>query len=501
MGNPEETLRAREKLYTRIEKDVRKKMEDESKLNQEGDASKANNDCKNNNGLGGQGREQETTANSNQTHAQALDENAIIGVSNYVRTLREEICAIANNTDIVLILIEGPTGTGKDLVANVIHNRSGRNPFVTQNCAAIPRDQFEVEMFGALKGSYTGAIAGRTGRVEEANRGTLFLDEIGELSLENQSKLLRFLDNFKYRKLDSTVEQKTEVRLIAATNRDLVRAVAEGSFREDLHHRLSQHVIHTKPLIENIEDVICLVNHFLAQSETTRMSYDPWSKLLLYYYTFPGNVRELKNLIGKTPEYIRSYIQTRIDEEAHSEMKNFYGMDQYDEDLLYFDEEIDSWKEQLSFIKQDFSSEDNDNLNLLRDAIKNKILLDEERNEAHKLYEEILEKKRIADRDYLDRVIEHGLRVFEILVLRQKAKLNTDKLHEAMHIRYHSVQEIKERYRITFPHGKNLYEITTPLQMLPEPELNDDEEEDEDEEVQHSEYHFTVKRQAKIQKR
>jgi transcriptional regulator with PAS, ATPase and Fis domain len=400
----------------------------------------------------------------------------IIGASEYIKKLRIEIDNIAPTTDI--ILIEGPTGTGKELIANEIHIKSKRREFVPVNCAAIAKELFEAELFGVRKGAFTGA-ENKTGLVEVANHGTLFFDEVGELALEHQAKLLRFLDNYYYRKVGDEKEHHTNVRVIAATNRDLLKAIAQGRFREDLYHRLSQCILKTEPLAGKIEDIICLVNHFSKQNGSGDKA-NPWSKLILYYYLFPGNVRELKNLVGKPPDYIRSWIKEREHIDEHKNVS--YGMDQLDEDLLSFDEDLDSWKEVLGFIKHDFSSEDEENLNLLRDAIMEKKLTDEERKEAHKLYEEILEKRARANRNYRDRVIEHGLRVFEILILNQKAKLNTDKLHEALHIRYQSVPEFEEKYCITFPHGKERYEITTPIQMLPKPELVDDDDLEDDDE-------------------
>jgi transcriptional regulator with GAF, ATPase, and Fis domain len=475
MGNPQETLRAREKLLQRVEKDVRKKMEDERRLNQEGDASKANNDCENNNGPGCQGGEQETAAKPKQIPDLAPDlapgESAIIGVSNYVEKLRAEIRRIAKTKDI--ILIEGPTGTGKGLIAKVIHAISKRKPFILVNCPALPDQLFEGEMFGAVKGAYTGIDKDRSGLVADAEGGTLFLDEIGELSAVNQAKLLDFLDSFTYRLLGGHEEQKADVRIITATNRNLLQEVNKGSFREDLYYRLSQSAIKTEPLKGKIEDIICLVNHFFAMK---KVSYDPWSKLILYYYSFPGNVRELMNLVGKNPNDILSMIRNRDpDRECSCIMK-------LEEELSYFDSEIDEWKDILHFIKCDFTKEDEEALELLSHALRKMKLDVEERKEAEELYTELLKKRRIANRDYRNKVIEHALRVFEILVLNQKAKLNTDELHEALHMRYYNVSELEEKYGITFTRGKNLYEITTPLDMLPKPSTIDEDEWDDDEE-------------------
>ncbi len=202
------------------------------------------------------------------------------------------------------VLVTGESGTGKELVARAIHSNSvrTRRKFVTVNCGAIPDGLIESELFGHVKGSFTSAVADKKGLVEEADKGTLFLDEIGELSPSLQVKLLRILQEGEFLRIGDTQPRRVSVRVIAATNRDLKKAIIDKSFREDLYYRLNVIPIELPPLSKRKDDVPLLVNHFLdkhkgkaPEKKISGISKDAMQALLSYY--FPGNVRELENSI------------------------------------------------------------------------------------------------------------------------------------------------------------------------------------------------------------
>jgi formate hydrogenlyase transcriptional activator len=203
------------------------------------------------------------------------------------------------------VLIEGETGTGKELIAHAIHNASQRCgcAFVKINCAAIPLDLLESELFGYEKGAFTGAIAQKIGRFEMANKGTLFLDEVGDIPPALQPKLLRVLQEQEFERLGSGRTHKVDVRLVAATNRDLVRMVALGQFRGDLYYRLNVFPILLPALRERREDIPSLVMHFV-QVFSQRMgkqipSISPETMAAFQWYSWPGNIRELQNLVER----------------------------------------------------------------------------------------------------------------------------------------------------------------------------------------------------------
>ena len=225
----------------------------------------------------------------------------IIGRSAPIRAVLRKIETVAPTDSTVIIY--GETGTGKELVARAIHERGPRssNSFVKLNCAAIPTGLLESELFGHEKGAFTGAIMQRLGRFELANRGTAFLDEIGEISLELQPKLLRVLQEREFERLGSTRTIKTDARLIAATNRDLAACVEERTFRADLFYRLNVFPIHVPPLRERPEDIPLLVRHFaqyFARKIHRVIDTIPSETMeALVRYSWPGNIRELQNLI------------------------------------------------------------------------------------------------------------------------------------------------------------------------------------------------------------
>jgi transcriptional regulator with GAF, ATPase, and Fis domain len=203
------------------------------------------------------------------------------------------------------VLVSGETGTGKELIARAIHARSARGdrPVVRVNCAALPSPLAESELFGHEKGAFTGAVRERTGRFELADGGTLFLDEVGDLSPEIQAKLLRVLQDGEFERLGSSMTRSADVRVIAATSKDLKQAVGEGSFRADLFYRLSVVPIEIPPLRERREDIPELVSHFIKKARVRgwaaieRIPAETMEGLVAY--DWPGNVRELENVIER----------------------------------------------------------------------------------------------------------------------------------------------------------------------------------------------------------
>jgi two-component system, NtrC family, response regulator HydG len=236
--------------------------------------------------------------------------NEILGVSKHIKYLIEEIeKAVKVGSD---VLILGPRGTGKELVAKEIHKRSVRKDsnFIAVDCGAIATDLFESEMFGHVKGAFTGAITYKKGKVAMAEGGTLFLDEIGNLKADHQGKLLRFLQEREYSPIGYEKDLiNSNVIVIAATNKNDLMAPSRDSFRRDLYDRLNQYKIITTPLKHRYEDVVFYVNYF------DKNTIDSPTKALLYSYDYPGNVRELRNLIGKDYDYVRREIRERVAQE------------------------------------------------------------------------------------------------------------------------------------------------------------------------------------------
>jgi formate hydrogenlyase transcriptional activator len=232
-----------------------------------------------------------------------LNFEEIVGSSEALRHVLRQVETVAPTDSTVLIY--GETGTGKELIARAVHNLSTRkdHAFVKLNCAAIPTGLLESELFGHERGAFTGAIAQRIGRFELAHHGTMFLDEIGEVPLELQPKLLRVLQEREFERLGSTRTLKTDARLIAATNRDLGEMVAEQQFRSDLYYRLNVFPIRIPPLRERPEDIPLLVRHFVQQfSRRNNRSIDtiPSDTMdALVHYHWPGNIRELQNVIER----------------------------------------------------------------------------------------------------------------------------------------------------------------------------------------------------------
>jgi Nif-specific regulatory protein len=231
------------------------------------------------------------------------DFSNMVGSSGGMRQVYEQIAQVAGtNTN---VLIRGESGTGKELIAHAIHYNSPRakKPFVKVSCAALPETLIESELFGYEKGAFTGAQSRKLGRFELAEGGTLFLDEIGDLNLTTQIKLLRVIQEREFERLGSTETIKIKVRLIAATNKDLEKAITDGAFREDLYYRLNVFAIFVPPLRERKPDVMALADYFLEKytkehSKNIKRISTPAIDMLMSYH-WPGNVRELENAMER----------------------------------------------------------------------------------------------------------------------------------------------------------------------------------------------------------
>jgi len=228
----------------------------------------------------------------------------IIGKSQALESVLEQVEQVAPTGSSVLI--QGETGTGKELIARAIHNLSSRcgRPFIKLNCAAIPFDLLESELFGHERGAFTGAIAQKIGRFEMADKGTLFLDEVGDIPAGLQPKLLRVLQEQEFERLGSTRTQQVDIRLVAATNRNLAHMVKRGEYRSDLYYRLNVFPIPLPPLRERREDIPALVEHFVeiyARRMDRQIDQIPAETMsALTSYPWPGNIRELQNFIERS---------------------------------------------------------------------------------------------------------------------------------------------------------------------------------------------------------
>jgi DNA-binding NtrC family response regulator len=216
------------------------------------------------------------------------------------------------------VLIEGPTGSGKELVAEALHRLSTRNrkPFVAINCAAIPEALLEAELFGHTRGAFTGAVHGRMGRIEAADGGTLFLDEIGEMPLALQAKLLRFVECGELQRVGDNETVKVDVRIIAATHRPLARNTTEGTFRSDLYYRLAVFLVRTPALAHHLEDLPLLVSHFIERMGRTQpiKRIDAAALARLKEHTWPGNVRELEHVLERASILAGDSVEITSDE-------------------------------------------------------------------------------------------------------------------------------------------------------------------------------------------
>lgn len=227
----------------------------------------------------------------------------LIGDSPKMKHLREQIEMAAKSNSRVLIL--GESGSGKEVIAHILHEHSNRveKPFVEMNCAAIPQELIESELFGHEKGSFTGAFERKKGKFELADEGTLFLDEIGDMSLSTQSKVLRVIETQEFQRVGGSRNIKVDVRIISATNKNLVEEVGKGNFREDLLFRLNVIPINIPPLRERKEDIPALVDHFIeffaSEYGQKPKKISPDGLKILESYAWPGNIRELRNVIER----------------------------------------------------------------------------------------------------------------------------------------------------------------------------------------------------------
>ncbi|MDI6727952.1 MAG: sigma-54 dependent transcriptional regulator [Thermodesulfovibrionales bacterium] len=255
----------------------------------------------------------------------SLKENIIkkcrlIGDSEKMRTLRQQIEMAAQSNSRVLIL--GESGTGKELVARLLHEKSQRagGPFVEVNCAAIPQELIESELFGHEKGAFTGATERKSGKFELADRGTLFLDEIGDMTLQTQAKVLRVIETQAFQKVGGSKNIKVDVRIIAATNKNLMEEVKNGNFREDLYFRLNVIPIIVPPLKERRDDIPLLIKYFIelfaSENGIRQKEITPDVVKTFQDYYWPGNIRELKNAVERLMIMVPSDVITKRDVDA-----------------------------------------------------------------------------------------------------------------------------------------------------------------------------------------
>lgn len=278
-----------------------------------------------------------------------LQEINLVGNTPAMRRIYETIEQIAA-TDITVMIV-GESGTGKELVARAIHLKSQRRsePFLAVNCGALAEGVLDSELFGHEKGAFTGAVSRRAGRFELADRGTLFLDEVTELPPATQVKLLRVLEEQEFLRVGGTSPIKVDVRLIAATNRDLEETVDQGQFREDLFYRLNVVVVHIPPLRERKEDLPLLVDNFIEQYRHERKAHfkgiSPEAMELLKQYGWPGNVRELRNMVESLivlspdreirPEDIPKYLRPRVAASANLPVRVEKTREQAEREIIY----------------------------------------------------------------------------------------------------------------------------------------------------------------------
>jgi formate hydrogenlyase transcriptional activator len=254
---------------------------------------------------GSSGFSDHMVSRAGQSNGGVVDTGAhgIIGTSKALRSVLQQVDMVAPTDSTVLI--QGETGTGKELIARAIHRSSPRRnaPFVTLNCAAIPATLLESELFGHERGAFTGAVTQRIGRFEMANGGTLFLDEIGEMALDLQVKLLRVLQEHEFERLGSARTTRVNVRVVAATNRDLLQMIEAKEFRADLYYRLSVFPVCLPPLRERSEDIPTLARHFMlhyaGRMHKEVSSIPPEAMEEMLAYDWPGNIRELQNFMER----------------------------------------------------------------------------------------------------------------------------------------------------------------------------------------------------------
>jgi len=379
----------------------------------------------------------------------------LIGASEHINYLKREIEYVAEKikTLDMTVLIIGESGTGKELIAKAIAEKSGKN-LVPVNCGAIPYELFESELFGHTKGAFTGAVAVKKGLVQEAENGMLFLDEIGDLALHHQAKILRFLqDKTFYRVGDNVQKHVKNIKIIAATNKDLRKAVNEGKFREEIFYRLNHRIIQTVPLKDRRIDIICLVNHFVYE---TKVKIDLKVKLLFYCYDFPGNVRELESLIYSSDDF--EYIKNALNKNVASSIGIPVEFISSFESLKYFDNKISmedmtdmafDWRRKLRSQKGD-----GEELSWLENLHNN--------IDANEFFRATL----FAQENDCSKIVE----AYEIMTLRfGPPGLSKDDIAKILHVRPSklSPEGFKQRFGFDMSINKDIWNYTGPVKLFP----------------------------------
>lgn len=284
---------------------------------------------------------------------------SIVGISRGMEQVFQVVRKVADTE--ATVLITGESGTGKELVAKAVHSLSSRRngPFIPVNCAAIPRDLLESELFGHVKGAFTGAIRDKAGKFQLAAGGTIFLDEVGDLPIDLQPKLLRALQERVVEPVGGDQPHKLDVRVIAATNIEVEKAIAAGTFREDLYYRLSVIPVHLPPLCRRKEDIPLLVRHFTAKHGGEQVSFCPDAMKTLQDYQWPGNVRELENTVerllimrngdtigvGDLPDKIREGRRAEHIERIINLPDEGYSLEQLEREIVVEALERNSWNQ------------------------------------------------------------------------------------------------------------------------------------------------------------
>jgi transcriptional regulator with PAS, ATPase and Fis domain len=387
------------------------------------------------------------------------DNYQIVGVSKYFDSLRRHIKKVAENDDHVLIT--GPTGTGKELVAFNIHWKRNHTEekFKPVNCSAIPHALFDSEFFGMEKNVATG-VASREGHIAAAKQGTLFLDEIGDIAIEDQAKLLRFLDNKTYMPIGKRTLIPTHVKVIAATNRDLPSEIEKGTFREDLYYRLARQIIRTEPLSGKMTDIICLINHFMKKNKVQNYKV----KFLLYFYNFPGNVRQLSSLIQWPYDDIKTLIKSQSNDQYNTAAELMA-------DIKYDDDEI-----LRKILNYEFSDDKSKLLSQLR-------ALDFPRQDQsiETEYQELLSEHKRANKKYMEKAIKWCVQTFELIYLAQETALSKTNIAEILNIRPDNVtnpETFKKRFLFAYPEGTIRYDVHSLPDVYPFPDLIEEDDDD-----------------------
>ncbi len=299
-----------------------------------------------------------------------LEKHSITGSSPPIQALKKQI-AIAAPTN-AWVLITGENGTGKELVARTVHQMSDRldKPLIDVNCAAIPEELIESELFGHEKGAFTGATTRKRGKFEVADKGTIFLDEIGDMSLKTQAKILRILQEKKFERVGGTRTLSVDVRVLAASNKDLEQEIEKGTFREDLYYRLNVIPIEVPPLRNRTEDIPLLIETFLSEfvqdGDCVQKTMTPEAIAHLEAYPWPGNVRELKNLVERLAIMIQSEVIRGEDIPLSYRRQRATSSDK---DLLHEDSLKEAKREFEKVYIQQKLSENNNNISQTADAI------------------------------------------------------------------------------------------------------------------------------------